>query len=48
MLPVVFEHLGDTIHNSIGTCLIGGEIVHGSSVAAQLPEGPFQDIGCSD
>lgn len=39
------EHLGDAVHDPIGTHLIGEKGIHGSSGQTHYPKGPLHDIG---
>jgi len=47
-LPVVFEHLYDAKHDSIGARFISKEIIHRASVKVDISVGPFKNIACSN
>ena len=46
--PVLVEHLGFALQDTIRTGLMGETVVHGTGAPAHLPEIPFQDIGGAD
>ena len=43
--PVLVEHLGDAIHDTIRAGLISETVIHGSGAPTHLPKSPLQDIG---